>query len=81
MTMLQIPGSVPIRVALLAMALIEFASAQTQEDWLLAKSRAETVFENVSIEITNPPREPLDRIAMCRRLLPQVDDVFRVAMA
>src|SRR5271166_5796086 len=81
MTMLQILGCVPIRVALLVMALIELASAQTQEDWLLAKSRAETVFENVNLEITNPPREPLNRIAMCRRLLPQVDDAFRVAMA
>ena len=61
--------------------MIELASAQSQEDWELAKSRAETVFENVNLEITNPPGEPLDRIAMCRRLLPQVDDAFRVAMA
>jgi len=66
---------------LLVMALIELSSAQTQEDWALAKIQAEMVFENVNLEITNPPREPLDRIAMCRRLLPRVDDAFRVVMA
>ena len=71
----------PIRVALLVLALIEFASAQTKEDWAVAKSQAETVFQSVNLEITNPPREPIDRIAMSRRLLPQVDDAFRLAMA